>query len=140
MQEELQKGPMDNINILLFVESRYRVNRKRVILKVSDFLKKQEIVGPAEVSLAFVGDRKMRSLNKRYRGKDTTTNVLSFSLSEGDSMLLPKDILYLGEVVISYPQVIQEASEDEMLVDDKIDELVEHGMMHLLGIHHEEQT
>jgi ssRNA-specific RNase YbeY (16S rRNA maturation enzyme) len=39
--------------------------------------------------------------------------------------------------VLSYPQVINDAVRDEMLVDDKVDELVEHGLMHLLGLHHE---
>ena len=40
--------------------------------------------------------------------------------------------------MISYPVVITEASRDEVLVDDKVDELVVHGMSHLLGLHHEE--
>ena len=39
--------------------------------------------------------------------------------------------------VISYPVVIKEASVEEKLVDDKVDELIEHGMLHLLGINHE---
>ena len=39
--------------------------------------------------------------------------------------------------VISYPIVLLEASRDDMLVDDKVDELVAHGMTHLLGVHHE---
>ena len=47
------------------------------------------------------------------------------------------DVLRLGDIVLSYPQVINDAVRDEMLVDDKVDELIEHGLMHLLGIHHE---
>ncbi|MBI2465398.1 rRNA maturation RNase YbeY [Candidatus Shapirobacteria bacterium] len=124
------------------MESRYKVNRKRVITAVSELILKQNIVRDVEISLAIVGDRKMRSLNKQYRGKDQTTNVLSFSLSEGEATVLPpsekSDVLRLGDVIISYPQVIQEAAEEEVLVDDKIDELVNHGVMHLLGVDHEE--
>lgn len=91
-----------------------------------------------EVSVAIVGDRKMRSLSKKYKGEDKTRNILSFSLSEGEKMEgATTDILRLGDIVISYPVVITEAARDEMLVDDKIDELVVHGMGHLLGIHHE---
>lgn len=127
-----------DINTLVFVESRYKADKKRIALVVQNLLKQHDIVGPVEVSIAIVGDRKMRSLNKKYRGKDQTTNVLSFSLADGDSMFLPSEILRLGDVVISYPQIIKEASEEEVLVDDKIDELVEHGVTHLLGIHHEE--
>lgn len=129
---------MDNIKVLIFVESRYKVNRKRIKAKISEFLKKQEVNGPIEVSVAVVGDRKMRELSTKYKNEDKTRSVLAFSLAEGENSLLPKDILRLGDVVISYPQVIREASEDEMLVDDKIDELLEHGLSHLLGINHDE--
>ncbi|RJQ24816.1 rRNA maturation RNase YbeY [Candidatus Parcubacteria bacterium] len=121
----------------IFVESRYKVNRKKIKSSVKSILEEKNIVGPVEVSVAIVGDRKMKDLNKKYRNLDKTTNVLSFPQMEGEVSVLPKDILFLGDVVISYPQVIKEASEEEVLVDEKICELVEHGLMHLLGIHHD---
>ena len=128
---------MENVSIPIFVESRYKVNRKRIKKAVSKVLTKHEMKGPAEVSIAIVGDRKMRALSLKYKGEDKTRNVLSFSLSEGESTPESSEVLRLGDIVISYPQVIKEASEEEKLVDDKIDELVEHGMLHLLGINHE---
>ena len=128
---------MDNFKVLLFVESRYKANRKRIISTVSNLLREHNILGPVEVSVAIIGDRKMKALNKKYRGLEGTTNVLTFSLSEGSPTVLPTEVLKLGDVVISYPQVINEAAEEEFLVDDKIDELVKHGVLHLLGIHHE---
>lgn len=126
--------------VLIFVESRYKVNRKRITETIRKLLKEKGVSEDSEVSVAIVGDRKMRSLNKKYKGKDGTTNVLSFSLAEGGSVALPQDgdILRLGDVVVSYPQVINEAAKEEVLVDEKIDELVSHGVLHLLGIHHEE--
>ncbi len=127
----------DGIKIPIFVESRYKINRKRIKTKVVALLEKQEVNGPLEVSVAIIGDRKMRDLSRKYRNEDKTRNVLSFSLTEGDSTYLPSDALRLGDIVISYPQVIKEAAEEEMLVDDKIDELIEHGLLHLLGINHE---
>lgn len=128
---------MDNVKVLIFVESRYRVDRKRIKYAVIFVLEEQGMNTPLEVSVAIVGDRKMRGLNKKYRQKDTTTNILSFPLSEGGNTYLPKDMLRLGDIVISYPQVIREAAAEEVLVDDKVEELVRHGMMHLLGLHHE---
>ena len=128
---------MEEIQIPIFVESRYRGNRKRIKKAISKGLAEHEIKGPAEVSVAIVGDRKMRALSKKYKGEDKTRNILSFSLSEGESTHLGSEVLKLGDIVISYPQIIREASVEEVLVDDKIDTLIEHGMLHLLGINHE---
>ena len=128
---------MEQVNIPIFVESRYKVNRKRIKKAVSKVLTAHEMKGPAEVSIAIVGDRKMRALSLKYKGEDKTRNVLSFSMSEGESTPESSEVLRLGDIVISYPQVIKEASEEEVLVDDKIDTLIEHGMLHLLGINHE---
>lgn len=128
---------MIDAQIPIFVESRYRVNRKRIKKTASKVLVENEIKGPVEVSVAIVGDRKMRALSKKYKGEDKTRNILSFPLSEGESTYLPSETLRLGDIVLSYPQIIKEASVEEVLVDDKIDELIEHGMLHLLGINHE---
>mgnify|MGYP001565566692 CR=1 FL=1 len=125
-----------DISVPIYIESRYKVNRKRIKQVVADTVQKHGIVTPAEVSVAIVGNRKMRSLNKKYRNIDKPTNVLSFSQSEGESVPRSPDKLYLGDVVISYPYVIEEAVVEKMLVDDKIAELVEHGVKHLLGQHH----
>jgi rRNA maturation RNase YbeY len=128
---------MQNLSVLIFVESRYKVNRKRIKAAVAGLLGEQGINSPVEVSIAIVGDRKMRELSRRYKGEDKTRNVLSFSLTEGEKIEIPAGVLRLGDIVISYPVVITEASRDEVLVDDKIDELVTHGLTHLLGTHHE---
>jgi probable rRNA maturation factor len=123
-------------SIPIFIESRYKVNRKRITKTVSDTLTANGITGPCEVSVAIIGDRKMRALNKKYRNLDKTTNVLSFPQMEGESNVTPSDKLYLGDVVVSYPKVIEEAALEKMLVDDKVAELVEHSVLHLLGKHH----
>ena len=128
---------MQNLNVLIFVESRYKVNRKRIRNTLANLLDQSGVNSPVEVSVAIVGDRKMRELSRKYKGEDKTRNILSFSLSEGEKMEIPAGVIRLGDIVISYPIVLLEAARDEMLVDDKIDELVTHGMTHLLGIHHE---
>jgi probable rRNA maturation factor len=128
---------MDKTSVLIFVESRYKVNRKRIKETVLNTISKNGMGGPFEVSVAIVGDRKMRELSKKYKGEDKTRNILSFSQTEGEKIKVPNNILRLGDIVLSYPQVINDAVRDEMLVDDKVDELVEHGLMHLLGVNHE---
>jgi probable rRNA maturation factor len=128
---------MDKISVLIFVESRYKINRKRIKKVIESVIANNEVAGSVEVSVAVVGDRKMRELSKQYKGEDKTRNILSFSQSEGESIVSPGDALRLGDIVLSFPQVINDAVRDEMLVDDKVDQLIEHGLMHLLGIHHE---
>jgi len=128
---------MPQVKVLLYVESRYRANRKRIKKAIDAVLLEHNVQSPVEVSVAIVGDRKMKALNMKYRSLEKTTNVLSFPLSEGQSSHMPSDITRLGDIVLSYPQVIKESARDEMLVDDKIEELVKHSMYHLLGLHHE---
>lgn len=128
---------MENINVLIYVESRYKLSRKKIKAAVYSVLEENNVKSAVEVSIAIVGDRKMKKLNKEFRDKDGTTNILSFPLSEGTSTQLPSDIVRLGDIVISYPEVIREAARDELLVDERVTELVRHGMLHLLGLHHE---
>lgn len=128
----------DLVTVLLFVESRYRLDRKRVKATVSNVLSANHVSGPVEVSIAFVGSRKMKELSAKYKGDgEKDRNILTFPLSEGAPTVMPTDKLRLGDIVISYPFVIDEAAKQEKLVDDWIAELVEHGLMHLLGLHHE---
>ena len=128
---------MSNTKVLIYVESSYKVDRKKINSAIVSVLEENNVRTPIEVSIAIVGDRKMGKLNKQYRNKEGTTNILSFPLSEGQQTHLPTDVVRIGDIVISYPMVIKEASEQELLVDDRVDELVKHGMLHLLGLHHE---
>ncbi len=129
---------ISNVSVPIFVESRYKINRKRIKRTIERLLSKhQEIVGPVEVSVAIVGDRKMRLLSKKYKDEDKTRSILSFSQTEGEEMNLASKNLRLGDIVLSFPQVIKDAVKEEKMVDDKVDELVEHGLLHLLGIHHD---
>ena len=128
---------MNKPKVLIYVESRYQVNRKRIKSAVAYVLEDQNVQSQVEVSIAVIGDRKMKALNKKYRNKEGTANILEFPLNEGEQTVMPNDITRLGDIVISYPMVIKESSEQEMLVDDRVDELVQHGMLHLLGVHHQ---
>lgn len=127
---------MAEANIPIYIESRYKVNRKKIKESVLKILSEHKINASCEVSIAIVGNRKMRGLNKKYRDIDKSTNVLSFPQQEGKVVAPVANRLYLGDIVIAYPKVIEEASRENMLVDEKVAELVEHSVRHLLGIHH----
>lgn len=125
------------IFIPLFCESRYPINRKAIKKTVEAVLGERGVSGDVEISISIVGDRKMRSLNKKYRQKDEATDVLSFSQTEESRGPSPDGMLRLGDIVVSFPQARKNAGKKESLVDEEINFLVRHGLLHLLGIHHE---
>jgi probable rRNA maturation factor len=89
----------------------------------------------AEVSVLLVGDVAMRSLNRRYRGKDRTTDVLSFPLRGGKFPGVQHHLL--GDIVISVPTAARQAKAAGDTLPEEIDRLLVHGFLHLLGYDHE---
>lgn len=123
------------VHVFVFSESRFLVKRKVLKKEVESFLAEEGIKSDVEVSIAIVGDRKMRELNKKYRNLDQVTPVLSFSQTEGKPFVkAPNGVLRLGDIVISYPQTVELAASENKLVDQKISELARHGLANLLRI------
>ena len=85
-------------------------------------------------TIVFVSDRKMRSLNKNFRGKNSTTDVLSFPF-KADEFETGED--NLGDVVISVEQAQKQASENNLDFEAEIKQLILHGILHLCGFDHE---
>jgi probable rRNA maturation factor len=90
----------------------------------------------AEVSVLLVGDRRMRELNRRYRRKDQTTDVLSFAFLEGPSFGAVQRHM-LGDIVISIPTAARQAKAADETLQQSVDRLLVHGLLHLLGYDHE---
>ncbi len=94
-----------------------------------------------EVSVAVVGSRKMNELSKKYLDDGQKHDVLAFALEgveqEEGFINPPDETLRLGDVVICWPWVLEEASYDNVVVDEKVYFLVSHGVEHLLGEHHD---
>ena len=92
----------------------------------------------AEISILLSNDKKLRALNKKYRGIDKPTNVLSFSnLDENktfQSIAMPQ---LLGDIAIAYETTMREAEKEGKKVVDHLSHLVVHGILHLLGHDHE---
>ncbi len=137
------------VNIIINSDSRYSVNKLAIQNAAFNILKSHHITGNIEIGISIVGDRKMHEINKKYRGIDSTTNILSFALEDPTSstqlqhipkvgfVKAPDKILRLGDILISYPQVVQDASIEGVSVEDELLFLVEHGTKHLLGLHHD---
>jgi rRNA maturation RNase YbeY len=136
------------VTVLIHTDTRYPVNRKIIRRAVSDTLKKNKVEDiDAEVSVAVVGGRKMGELSSHYFGDGQKHAVLTFALEEVDNVgnkgdkvgfVNPPDgVLRLGDVVLCWPYVLEEAGKDDILVDEEVYFLTYHGVEHLLGEHHE---
>ncbi len=144
------------VNVLISSDSRYPINKQSIQSTVLDVVQRHSVYGNVEISVSIVGDRKMHEFNKKYRGIDATTNILSFALEDPVSssqlqqvpknlgfvkgvgfIKAPDNILRLGDILISYPQVVKDASLEGLSIEDELRFLIEHGMKHLLGIHHD---
>lgn len=91
-----------------------------------------EIAG-ADFSIAFVSDRRMKELNGFFRGKDVTTDVLSFP-HEADEFDTDSN---LGDIVISVEQAQKQAKENDLTLENEIKQLILHGLLHLCRYDHE---
>jgi len=91
--------------------------------------------GSVELSLMLVSDRRMRALNRRYRKKDRSTDVLAFPLREGRFSRFRGKLL--GDVVIAMPTAKRQAAALGHSLRDEVSRLLVHGVLHLLGYDHE---
>jgi len=128
------------IKVTVSKQSNYPVKTPVIKKRLSDFFLSQGIVSDAEVSVAIVGETKMIEIDKKYLKDKKLHNVFSFTPTETkENFVYPPDgLLHLGEIVVCYPVAVSEAKIENVLIDDKVCELVEHGALHLLGIHHAE--
>jgi probable rRNA maturation factor len=85
-----------------------------------------------EVTLAFVGERAIRTLNRKFLKKDRPTDVLSFPLGEKGA----DGKFYLGDIVIAVPVAFRQSRAKGHGLDRELRLLAIHGFLHLLGYDH----
>ncbi|MFH1244185.1 MAG: rRNA maturation RNase YbeY [bacterium] len=127
------------INIL--ADAKFPFNRKALRLHLTKVLTKYKLTDNVEVDMQVVGARKMSELHQIYLQLPGPTDVLSFPLNDPSDdrpfISSPDGVLRLGDIVVCYSEAVKEALEKQCRVDSQIQELAEHGLMHLLGFHHE---
>lgn len=129
---------MIKLDLNITADSRYSFDRKMVKAALLKTLEEQGMFsGVVKISLSVVGDRKIRELELKYFKEDKVTDVLSFPLQEGEEMPEDFDGINLGDIVVCYPQAKRQAMQWNRIVDEEIEFLACHGLLHLLGIHHD---
>ncbi|NQV00697.1 MAG: rRNA maturation RNase YbeY [Parcubacteria group bacterium] len=130
------------------IDEKFFQKATKVVLKMINIEERTEI------SLAIVGDGRMRKLNKMYRGRNRVTDVLAFEnksvitylakafprLKKGQDIEFiepPDDIRRLGEIIICYPRAKKQAKRLDHSLEKELTILLIHGILHLLGHEHE---
>lgn len=93
----------------------------------------------AEISVSFVDNEQIREMNRQYRDKDSTTDVLSFPMGENGKYDENHETgaKILGDIVISIPKAVEQARTYGHSLEREIGYLTAHSMLHLLGYDHE---
>lgn len=94
-----------------------KINLNRTKLITEFFVKKYKI--KKDISIAVIGDQKMKEINNIYRGFNKTTDVLSFE--------------ELNEVIINIKQIKRQAKEFKRTIRDEFEFILVHGLLHLVG-------
>lgn len=134
------KPPLLKLTVQKALESEDRANapRKNQIRRWAQAALRED----AEVTVRLVGEAEGRELNRRFRGKDYATNVLSFSYAEGGALpeARPGEPPVLGDLVLCVPVVLREAAGQGKTPDAHFAHLVVHGMLHLQGCQHDDEA
>jgi len=111
---------------------------KKFVKRISGKVLKQE-KRQGDISIVFVDAKKMQGLNKKYRGEDKVTDVLSFSQGSTVSEFfnLPNGYFELGEIIVCLTKVKKNAQEFKSDFEKELGWVIIHGMLHILGYDHE---
>ena len=97
-------------------------------------LKVLAVKDPVEISVTFVDNETIRTLNRDYRGVDQVTDVLSFAQEEGAEFIQPQGApRMLGDIIIALERAVEQSNEYNHSLEREVGYLTAHGLLHLLG-------
>jgi probable rRNA maturation factor len=132
---------MSELKVDILVESPLWERKSRIsrsVMRAAMAAGAHPEVGPAiqaegEVCVTLIDDKGIAALNRRWRGKNAPTNVLSFPAPLGPVMRRPR---FLGDIALAFETIDREAKTQEKPFEDHVAHLVVHGLLHLLGYDH----
>lgn len=115
---------------------------RRTILAALDA---EKVSAPLEIDCLITDDAGIQALNRRYRGIDRPTDVLSFALDEPGTdgtafPIAPGGMAGMGILVVSYPTALEQAQRNRVTLEYEMRLLLVHGVLHLLGYDHEKRN
>jgi probable rRNA maturation factor len=116
-----------------------KIHRRRIREIIKNIIQYLKVDEKTEISILFTDDKFIKSLNKKYRGINKSTDVLTFNLEEGDLKFpeLDENNL-LGDIIISVETAQRQANNLNHNLENELMILLIHGLLHLIGYDHEE--
>jgi probable rRNA maturation factor len=112
---------------------RLQVDRSILLHTAQLTLASSHVSNQSDLTIVIGNDALLHRLNHQYRQVDSPTDVLSFPSGEVDP---DTSTLYLGDIVISLPRALEQASTEDHPLVEELQLLVVHGILHLLGYDH----
>lgn len=126
----------DRISLQIADKFSSYVDHSKIRQAVDETLKYSEFPDQISLTIVFQEDELLRRMNKQFLEIDAPTDVLSFPAEYKDP---DNQESYLGDVLISVPRAIEQASAGNHSVEEELQLLVVHGVLHLLGYDHLEE-
>jgi probable rRNA maturation factor len=129
------------IKVNFFNKKQFEFDQEKLVAKIEQVLKEHKIEH-AQLDLSLVGNKKITQLNEQYLNHSGPTDVLSFPTYENVDQIKKAPASsdqppHIGQLVISYPYVLAEAKSSGKSLANQLSFYIEHGLLHLLGYHHE---
>ncbi|HEU18928.1 MAG TPA: rRNA maturation RNase YbeY [Deltaproteobacteria bacterium] len=115
-------------------QKRIEISSSKVRQDINSALKLLDSTG-LELSVLFVDDEEIAELNRQYLNRNGPTNVIAFSMREGDFGEINPHVL--GDIIISVDTALRDAAHEGLSFEDELTYLIIHGLLHLLGYDHE---
>lgn len=121
----------------IFIRNRQKQIRfdLRRLRKSAAYLLRHLKCADYEMSVLFVDDEAIREINRKFLNRDRSTNVIAFSMLEGEGNELNQRLL--GDIIISVETARNDAEAENITLDDELEFLMIHGILHLVGYEHE---
>lgn len=126
------------INVYNKTKTKLAFKQKDLSQLINKIVQELKVAANFELTVLIVGDKEIRTLNKKYRHKNKVTDVLSFSQRGGGEIILPREKNpYLGDIIICYPQIKRQAAKFGHTIAQEFSLLLIHGFLHLWGYNDE---
>jgi len=129
---------INNLSSCNFDEKKLKLTVEKTIAKTNaSFFSKKNVL----VNVAFVSESEIKKINKKYRNKNSSTDILSFgNFNSREEMLVDrnKDI-FLGELLICWDDIVKYCQEENILFEKEFFKVTSHGVLHLLGFDHSDE-